>query len=61
MKTEKRNKTTAVRGKSKYVSKGKRHMTVRDVIECYVKTGEPVPDNYSQRDPDEIISVLEEQ
>ena len=52
------NETVPVKGKSKHLPQGKRHMTVRDVIERCMKTGEPIPEGYSQRDPDEVIAVL---
>jgi hypothetical protein len=55
------NETVPVKGKSKHLPQGKQHMTVRDVIERCTKTGEPVPEGYRQRDPDEVIAVIEKE
>jgi hypothetical protein len=60
----KRSKSTGeipVKGKSKHLLQGKRHLTVQDVIERYLKTGEPIPENYLKRDPAEIIAMLEKE
>ena len=53
------NHTVPVKGKSKHLPQGKRHMTVRDVIERCMKTGEPIPEGYRQRDPNDVIAELE--
>lgn len=35
--------------------------SVRDVIERCIKTGEPIPDYYRDRDPDEVIAAVQKE
>jgi len=61
MTTENKSEVAPVKGTSKHIPKAKRHMTVRDVIQRCIKAGEPVPRNYRERDPDEVIAEVEKE
>ena len=58
MTTENKPKVLPVRGTNKYIPKGTRFTTVRDVIERCIRTGEPFPENYLERDPDEAMAEV---
>ena len=58
MKSNDKPEPVPVKGATKHMAQAKRHMTVRDVIERYVKTNEPIPEWYRERDPDEVIAEV---
>ena len=58
MKRTRKPESVPVKGTTKHMSNAKRHMTIRDVIESCIKTGEPIPEYYRERDPDEIIATV---
>lgn len=64
LETMNRNKTShgvPVKGTTKHMKNAKRHMTVRDVIERCIRTGEPIPEYYRERDPHEIIAEIQDE
>lgn len=59
MKRSKKSENVPVKGTTKHMKNAKQYMTVRDVIERCIKTGEPIPEYYRDRDPGEIIAEIE--